>query len=143
MDSIKDFITDWSIMGAILKIVIVASPFLIRQIAKLVNLRKDMEGLKLIIDGDKKQIATDRANTKEDMEYAKKYRDEARADKIAIEQMKEDITKKVEAVNSQLSSARSRAELSSIGGETERASREKRIELEKIAEIVKKHLKPY
>ena len=62
-----------------------------------------MENLKLTIDDDKKQIAIDRANTKEDMGYAKKYRDEAREDKMAIEQVKEDIREKVEAVNSLLS----------------------------------------
>ena len=115
MDSIKDFMTDWSIMGAILKIVMGAFPFLIILIRKLVNLRKDMEELKSIIDEDKKQVKRDRANAKEDMEYAKKYRDEAREDKMAIEQIREEVRREkneiqkiAQAINSQDSSLRAR-----------------------------------
>ena len=42
------------------------------------------------------------------MGEAKRYADEARQDKMTIEQVKEDITTKVEAVNSQFSSAQDR-----------------------------------
>lgn len=75
---------------------------LIRKIIQLTNLKKK-------IDEDKRQTSSDKRYAREYMEDAERYRNEARADKIEIEQVKEDIREKVEAVNSLLSSIQDRS----------------------------------
>ena len=137
MDVIKNFITNFSIMGitekviaAILVVILVwalkwGNRRVINPISKLTTLRQDMEKLKLTIDEDKEQTNSDRTLAREYMEDALRYRDEARTAKTATEQIREavaqdreEIAKKAIAIDSLLSSAQERNIIDTIGTET-------------------------
>lgn len=123
MDVIKNFITNFSIMGIVQKVIVGilvailvwALKWGIRKvsdpISKLTTLRQDMEKLKLTIDEDKEQTNHDRTLAREYMEDALRYRNEARTDRTATEQIREaaahdreEMNKQVQSINSQLSS---------------------------------------
>ena len=125
MDVVIKFITDKSILGILQKGVLVLFGFFIAVIRKLTTLRQDMETLKLTIDEDKEQTTRDRTLAREYMEDALRYRNEARTDRTATEQIREaaaqdreEIAKKAIAIDSLLSSAQERNIIDTIGTET-------------------------